>query len=270
MRFNGFLNGSTLGLLLLPLAFAALGADAGRTNSAPGKSSYSDFSVISDRNIFNAKRYPRSSATVVRSDNTRAVRTEYFALLGIISYEKGPFAFFDGSSSSSRKSATVNDEISGFKIKAILRGGVELESGTNHFKLPLGKQLCRPAAGGQWQVADRTEAVYASNDRRRDDRSSGDRRRDDRSSGDRGEPAAAFSGQVFEGGSSDQPAIMMMPGGADGTMVISISNGDSAQPSAEGAVTITPGAPTAAPATGGSENDVLRRLMQRREQELNR
>ena len=259
-----------LAALLALLAFAAPAADAGRTNQSPAKLSFAEFGVISERNIFNSKRYPRnSSAPVVRSTTSRAV-IEYFALLGIMSYEKGPLAFFDGSSSSSRKSSRVNDEICGFKIRAILPNAVHLEAGTNHYELPLGKQL-RRSDGGPWQVADRTEVYYASNERRSEDRSDGGRDRD------RGRRDSTFGNQ--QGGNNnggfEPPSVMFMQPGGEGSAVITLPGGDLPLPTAEG-VTIqiqggfpAPAAP-AAPAGEGAENDVLRRLMQRREQELNR
>ena len=268
MKVNGIVNGSLLGLLVWPLAFAALAAETGRTNSAPVKLSFSEFSVISDRNIFNAKRYPRNtSAPIVRRDNTRATRTEYFALLGIISYEKGPFAFFDGSSSSARKSARVNDEISGFKIKAILPRSVHLESGTNQFDLPLGKQLSR-SDGGPWQVADRTEVYYASNDRRSDDRSFGNRDRDR----DRRDFPSRDQERGNDSGSFEPPSVMIMQSGGEGPTVIALPNGELPQPTVEGVTIQLQGGPAApaTPAGDGAESDVLRRLMQRREQEKNR
>jgi hypothetical protein len=202
----------------------------------------------------------------VRSNNSRAV-IEYFALLGIMSYEKGPFAFFDGSSSSSRKSTRVNDEICGFKIKAILPNAVHLEVGTNHYELPLGKQLKR-SDGGPWQVADRTEVYYASNERRSDDRSNGGRDRDrGRRDSNSGTQESGNNGGGFEA-----PSVMFMQPGGEGATVITLPGGDLPQPTAEGVTIQIQGAPPApaAPAGEGAENDVLRRLMQRREQELNR
>jgi hypothetical protein len=264
--FSGRTGGLYLSALLALLAFAAPAADPGRTNRAPAKLSFSEFSIISDRNIFNTKRYARNSnAPVVRRDNSRSARVEYFALLGIISYEKGPFAFFDGSSSTARKSARINDEICGFKIKSILPNAVHIESGTNHFELPLGKQL-RRSDGGPWEVADRIEVSYASNERRSDDRAYGGRDRDRRDSF----PRETERGN--DGGSFESPSVMIMQPGGEGPTVISLPNGELPQPTAEGLTIQIQGAPVApaAPAGEGAENEVLRRLMQRREQELNR
>ena len=86
-------------VLLVSLAApaAALGIDS--TNSAGGASSrmdYVSFRVISERNIFNPRRSGRSTArTTTRTEPERRVRTERFALLGTMSYEKGRYAFFD-------------------------------------------------------------------------------------------------------------------------------------------------------------------------------
>jgi hypothetical protein len=117
-------------------------------------------------------------------------------------------------------------------------------------------------------VADRTEVYYASNERRSDDRSNGGRDRDrGRRDSNSGNPESGISN-----GGSEGPSVFFMPPGGEGSTVITLPGGDLPLPTADGVTIQIQGAPPApaAPAGEGAENDVLRRLMQRREQELNR
>ena len=80
------------------------------TNSAagavPARGDFVSFRVITERNIFNPRRYGRSSkAPPPRTEPEKVVKSERFALLGTMSYEKGRYAFFDGSSTDFRKVA---------------------------------------------------------------------------------------------------------------------------------------------------------------------
>src|ERR1041385_6179537 len=68
-----------------------------QSSNSPSRLHFSSFRIITERNIFN----PRRSARYVPTERTRrpSTRTDSFALVGTMSYEKGFFAFFDGSSS---------------------------------------------------------------------------------------------------------------------------------------------------------------------------
>src|SRR5262245_38315845 len=65
-----------------------------RKESGPAKLDESAFRIVSERNIFNANR---SGGTVRSTSSRRPVRVETFALVGTMAYEKGVFAFFEGS-----------------------------------------------------------------------------------------------------------------------------------------------------------------------------
>src|SRR6185295_4698756 len=90
-----------------------------------------------------------------------STRTDSFALVGTMSYEKGFFAFFDGSSSEYRKVAKEEDTIAGFKVTAIDPAYVKLASPTNSFELHVGMQLIHEADGG-WRVSERQESAVPS------------------------------------------------------------------------------------------------------------
>src|SRR5271167_1737375 len=85
-------------LAITALAMAGgLTAQAQQTNRA-SEADFSSFQVISERNIFNPNRTARH-----RGGNRPQPVADAFALVGTMSYAKGAFAFFDGTSSDYRK-----------------------------------------------------------------------------------------------------------------------------------------------------------------------
>ena len=60
-----------------------------------------------------------------------------------MTYEKGTFAFFDGTSSEYKKALKLADAIAGYKVTNIAPNGVKLASGTNELDLSVGAQLRR-------------------------------------------------------------------------------------------------------------------------------
>lgn len=131
-------------------------ASAAPTNSRT-RLDYSAFSIIAERNIFNPNRYyvrpgegPRPTPKV----------TEFLALTGTISYEKGTFAVFDGTRSEYQKVVKPSDAIAGYTVMDIEPNCVKLTSGTNHVKLDVGTQMRRDDEG-DWTLAGLAES-YAS------------------------------------------------------------------------------------------------------------
>ncbi len=142
-----------LGLWAADCGSLAAGA---QTTNPPSRLDYASFRIITDRNIFN----PRRSARYTPTERTRrpAARTDSFALVGTMSYEKGLFAFFDGSSSDYRKVLKQDDTIAGFKVADIQASHVKLASPSNQVELHVGMQLRHEEDGG-WQVSAQTETV---------------------------------------------------------------------------------------------------------------
>jgi len=121
---------------------------AGPTNS-PVSLDYAAFKVIADRNIFDPNRFPhRPGVPTIRKPN----RVDSLTLVGIMSYEKGTFAFFDGTSSEYKKALKLTDAIAGYKVTNIAPNGVKLASGTNELELTVGTQL-RREEDGPWLLA---------------------------------------------------------------------------------------------------------------------
>ena len=132
------------------------------------------------------------------------MRTDAFALRGTMSYEKGRFAFFDGTSSDYRKAAQADDTIAGFKVAEVGKDSVKLESNGKQIQLQIGMQMKKPDQG-EWEVSTGADIVDLN--------------------------ASAGTGDTNTTGTT-QPA----------------SSGSSA--------------------SSGGESDILKRLMQRREQQI--
>jgi hypothetical protein len=67
-----------------------------------------------------------------------------------MSYEKGVFAFFDGTSSEYKKAARPEDVIAGYKVIAISPESVKLMLKTNVMELSVGSQM-RRREDGTWE-----------------------------------------------------------------------------------------------------------------------
>jgi len=196
-------------LILLLLLTTAL--CSGQSTNQTKRLSYSDFRLITERNIFNPRRYPHSGPQRAQP----ATQVDAFTLVGTMTYDKGPFAFFEGTSSAYRKVLKLEDSIAGYKVTNIAFNSVKLANQTNQVELAVGMQM-RREENGPWHLA-----------------------------------------------AAPPPAL-----GALGSESVSGSSG--AAPTASEAGSAATGTAAASTAGSGSDNDVLRRLMQRREQEMNR
>ena len=134
-------------------SFSAL---AQQTNTVNSKD-FEAFKIITDRNIFDVNRRPRV-AGVVRPPSQPV---DTFALTGTMSYESGPFAVFDGSSSEYHKVLGPGGKIAGYTVTEITHDFVKLTSSTNELELKVGMQM-RRSENGKWSVEERKENSYAS------------------------------------------------------------------------------------------------------------
>jgi hypothetical protein len=132
------------------------------TNTGPVEPfSYDAFRIVAQRNIFDPNRRARS--TTAEAPPERPKRTEAFTLLGSIAYEKGDFAFFEGTSSDYRKSVKTGDSIGGLKIAEVAPNHVTFEAGEGKtLQLPIGSQMKR-VEGEEWKVNSRLESFSSSN-----------------------------------------------------------------------------------------------------------
>ncbi len=134
----------------------AAGPSATSTNSGAGALDYSAFRLVVDRNIFDPNRFPHSSRPAVQPKTVDA-----FTLVGTMSYEKGIFAFFDGSSSDYKKVVKPEETIAGYKVVAIAPDSVKLALNTNVLELSVGTQM-RRREDGSWDRSASSETYAAS------------------------------------------------------------------------------------------------------------
>jgi len=150
----------TISLLLFPgSAISNAQTTNTQSNNVSSRFDYSAFRIINDRNIFNPRRSARNATSERTTTRRSTPRSDSFALVGTMSYaEKGPLAFFDGSSADYRKVLKQNDTIAGFKLTGIEASHVKLTSPTNEVELRVGMQLSHDE-DGTWHVAERAENV---------------------------------------------------------------------------------------------------------------
>jgi hypothetical protein len=121
----------------------------GTAAAGPAPVSFDSFKLVVDRNIFDPNRTRRGSFGSVRPP--RAV--DSFSLVGTMSYGKGTFAFFDGSSAEYRKALKTSGKIADYKLTEIADRRVKLASGTNIVEMTVGTQLRREEEGAWTFVA---------------------------------------------------------------------------------------------------------------------
>jgi hypothetical protein len=131
----------------------------GRTNNGPVTLDYAAFKVVADRNIFDPNRFPHRPGEVRVVSKPRSV--DSLTLVGTMSYEKGTFAFFDGTSSEYKKALKLTDSIAGYKVTNIAPSGVKLASGTNELQLNVGAQL-RREEDGPWLLSSQSTSYTAT------------------------------------------------------------------------------------------------------------
>jgi hypothetical protein len=161
---------------LSALAAFSFSALAQQTNMVNPKD-FEAFKIITDRNIFDVNRRPPVARGTPRPP---PAIVDTFVLTGTMSYESGPFAVFDGSSSEYHKVLGSGGKIAGYTLGEITHDFVKLSSGTNELELKVGMQM-RRSEDGKWSVGERGENSYASTSDSRS-RDSGRNDRNDRRS----------------------------------------------------------------------------------------
>jgi hypothetical protein len=191
------------------------------------------FRIIAERNIFDPNRAV-PGVTLTRPRNSeRRVRTESFALLGTMSYEKGRFAFFDGTSSDYHRVLQPDGSIAGFKIAAVAPTCVRLQSATGQaIELCVGMQMSR-RENEEWQVSDRAPASNSESS------------------------ASSDAGGSSSGGGGDDEVLKRM-----------MQRREQDQGVAPAAAPAAPAAEKKDADPANEPDDVVKRLLQKREQEL--
>ncbi len=231
IRPSGF--GLRLGLVLL-LALTSWPAAAQSTNNAgPRRPDFSNFRIIPERNIFNPRRRGRIDIT-----RRPVPPAEAFTLVGTMSFEKGQFAFFEGTRSEYQKVLKPADTIAGYTVTSIAPACVKLSSGSNDVQLRVGMQMRRPEQG-TWEavMADAPAPIPPSTSSTR--------------------PSFTTTNYLADGAAvttNGEPAVIVVD--ANGMAVDAPPDAGSTNGVAD--------------ASASTDDPVLKRLMQRREQEMNR
>ncbi len=136
--------------LLCGRSEGVMGAEAG----VPG--SFERFQIIAERNIF----APKSAQRLAESDKPSQPTPDSLLLTGVMSHEKGQFAFFDGSNPEFKKVLRVGGDVGGCVLTEITSNGVKLRAGGLEFELPVGTRLLRGNAG-QWKFGGKADNISA-------------------------------------------------------------------------------------------------------------
>jgi len=141
------------------LSICAASAFAQSSTNTVNPRDYAAFRIIAERNIFNPNRTARGSGAP--KPEPKAAKVDSFSLLGTMSYEKGKFAFFDGSSSEFRKVLSPSGSIAGYTLVDVGETGVKLEKEGQTVDLPVGSQMKRQDEGA-WMVSAGSPIVSSS------------------------------------------------------------------------------------------------------------
>lgn len=123
---------------------AGVWANAQSTNDSD-VTDYSTFRIIAERNIFDPNRYPR-----MHPHHTESHEVPTFSLAGTMSYRKGFFAFFNGTSDDYQKALQEGGRIAGYTVAKINFGGVTLELAGHEIEMKVGVAMQRE--GNSWQL----------------------------------------------------------------------------------------------------------------------
>lgn len=254
------------------------------TNSPPSAASFPSqdfqaFKIIAERNIFNPNRRPGLSQRP-----PRVVRTEAFSLVGtLLDEETGTFAFFDGTGSQYKKVLEPGEEIAGYKVCDVAADSVKLEADDLKIELPMGMQMRRQEEE-KWQLvlgtavsapssspaAASLSSTSASNPSFGNrDRGSDFGRRDRGADPGRRSRGSDFGRRDRTADSGPRERISTSAGSIDAgfevraDVVADVGTEAGAAPEAEVK-------PDGGSGSGGAADDILKKLMQRREQESNK
>jgi len=132
-------------------------ANAQSTNDADA-TDYDSFQIIVQRNIFDPNRYPHTSHYHRESPGVPT-----FSLAGTMSYRKGMFAFFSGTSDDYQKVLQQGGTIAGYTVAKITFDDVQLQSSGKTIDMKVGSAMrlegsdWELSAPGEWGATSTTE-----------------------------------------------------------------------------------------------------------------
>ncbi|MCU0783549.1 MAG: hypothetical protein MUF81_05775 [Verrucomicrobia bacterium] len=221
--------------------------------SSPRRLDESSFRIVAERNIFNANR---SGGQVRLSSSRRPARVESFTLVGTMAYEKGAFAFFEGSSSEFAKAVKTGGVIAGYKVVDVLANAVKLEADGKILELPIGSAMRREDEGA-WHlgdgVADSGGSSYVST--RESSPSSRSSRSDSGGRSSRSSRRDSVSAGGHESESVTKSTTANSNSSADQSEILKLEKQDKKDSKKESKL------------DSKMESEILKRLMERREKE---
>jgi hypothetical protein len=145
-------------ILLAALTLTGSFPAAAQSNGVPGDTDYASFSrFITERNIFDPNRYPRTRTTGYRRPRKLAAGAPEFTLVGTMSYQKGMFVFFDGNNSDLKKILASGGSIAGYTVEEVTATSVKLLGvDKKEIEMKLGDQMRQE--GGNWQLSAQSES----------------------------------------------------------------------------------------------------------------
>jgi len=159
MKPTRYIKGTVLALALANGWFAAA-----QSNNVPGPDDYDRFcQFITQRNIFDPSRY--AVAGQQRRITPRTPRyAPSFTLVGMMSYGKGLFAFFDGNQPELRKVLYPSDGngIAGYVLAEITSTNVTLQTADKKKTVWMKIGDSMRQAGNEWVPSGRNEMAYSS------------------------------------------------------------------------------------------------------------
>jgi hypothetical protein len=153
---------------ILALALANGFPAGAQSNGVPGPTDFASFNrFITERNIFDPNRSPRSSTGGPSYHPAVSRSAPAFTLVGTMNYHKGMFAFFDGNSSDLRKVLYQSDSnsIAGYTVAEITVTGVKLQSADKKKTVPMKIGEMMRQVGSNWQLAGQSDLAATTADR---------------------------------------------------------------------------------------------------------
>ena len=145
-----------MGFLLAWIAFGSGLTHAAETNQPAVLDSKALARRVAERNIFDPDRQPRTrgeSRPISKPVVAVAADAPEMGLVGVMTFPKGTFAFFDGNAAEYRKTLQLQALIAGHTVTAITPQSVTLsESNGPPVLLKVGQRL-RKDAEGVWKLA---------------------------------------------------------------------------------------------------------------------
>lgn len=144
-----------IGSLTAGVLLGALLVFAAETHQTPVMDSKEVARRVADRNIFDPERQPRirgESRPTPKPKVVASADAPEFGLVGVITYPRGTFAFFDGNASEFHKTLQLNAVIAGQTLSTITPQSITLIASNRPPNLLKVGQRLRQDSEGVWQL----------------------------------------------------------------------------------------------------------------------